>query len=224
MAPRPAALLAAAAIALGVSGCGTGTETTPGQTAATESVGGAGSTTETAVAAEALDTSGDETLPAEVAELLEPYGISGQDGIREAVAALDVLPEQRPLDVRASVRTDEVVFGTEDGEEVAVPIPGEHVYVSIAPYVEHTHDCHFHALGGCQGELVEEDISVTITDHTGQTLVEEETTTYVNGFVGYWLPQDAHGMITITQGERSGQSAFETGDGDATCITTLQLG
>lgn len=169
-----------------------------------------------------VDTSSDEALPEEVAAMVEGYGVSAEDGVRAAIMALDEVDQQRPLNVQASVRTDDVVFSDGD-QEVIVPIPGDLVYVSIAPYVDQTHPCHFHALGGCQGEMVGEEVHVHIVDHMGEVLVDEEVTTRTNGFVGYWLPQDAHGTVTVTQGERTGVAAFETGEGDPTCVTTLQL-
>lgn len=215
---RSAALLAALAVAVG--GCSSGDEGAP--TGAT--VGTAAQDTATAggVPAQEPDTSADEALPEEVAAMLEGYGVDAEEGVRAAITTLDRVDEQRPLTVQASVRTDDVVFG--DGEEeITVPIPGDLVYVSIAPYVEQTHPCHFHALGGCQGEMVGEEVHVRIVDHLGEVLVDEQVTTRANGFVGYWLPKDAHGTVTITQGELTGVAAFETGEGDPTCVTSLQL-
>lgn len=210
---RPTALLAALAVA--IAGCGPAEEGTSSTTTAAQGATSGG-------AAQDPDTSADEPLPEEVAAMLEGYGVQAEDGVREAIMALDRVDQPRPLSVQASVRTDDVVFG--DGEqEVTVPIPGDLVYVSIAPFVEQTHPCHFHALGGCQGEMVGEDVHVRIVDHLGEVLVDEDTTTRANGFVGYWLPKDAHGTVTVTQGGRSGVAAFETGEGDPTCVTTLQL-
>ncbi|WP_131106076.1 CueP family metal-binding protein [Ornithinimicrobium sufpigmenti] len=215
---RSAALLAALAVA--IAGCssadgGAPTSGTPG--AAAQDTATVGS-----VPAPEPDTSADEPLPQEVAAMLEGYGVDPQAGVRAAITTLDRVDEQRPLSVQASVRTDDVVFG--DGEEeITVPIPGDLVYVSIAPYVDQTHPCHFHALGGCQGEMVDEEVHVHIVDHLGEVLVDEQVTTRANGFVGYWLPKDAHGTVTITQGELTGVAAFETGEGDPTCVTSLQL-
>jgi len=95
--------------------------------------------------------------------------------------------------------------------------------VSIAPYIETTHECYFHSLATCQGELVDEPVDVRITDADGAVLVEESATTYANGFVGYWLPEDVEGTIEITQGDLSGNVPFSTTEGSPTCVTTLQL-
>lgn len=215
---RSAALLAALAVAVG--GCSSDEEGAP--TSATAGTATQDTATAGGIPAQEPDTSADEPLPEEVAAMLEGYDVQAEDGVREAIMALDRLDQPRPLSVQASVRTGDVVFG--DGEqEVTVPIPGDLVYVSIAPFVEQTHPCHFHALGGCQGEMVGEDVHVRIVDHLGEVLVDEDTTTRANGFVGYWLPKDAHGTVTITQDGLTGVAAFETGEGDPTCVTTLQL-
>ena len=157
----------------------------------------------------------------DLGSMLAPYGIPGDD-VRGAIEALDQVPQQRPLAVTGSVRAREVVFS--DGEEeLSVPIPGDEVYVSVAPYQSTTHDCFYHALGGCQGELSGVDVQVRITDDDGRVLVEEGATTYANGFVGYWLPADTTGTITMTRDDTSGRAGFDTGAEGATCITTLRL-
>ena len=214
---RHAALLTAALVAL--AGC----SSDDGDVAAADTTASEGAADDAeSVPAEDPDTSGDEALPEEVATMLAGYGVSAEDGVRAAIMTLDRNEEQRPLSIQGSVRTDDVVFS--DGEqEITVPIPGDLVYVSVGPYVDQTHPCHFHALGGCQGEMVGEEVDVQIVDHMGEVLVDETVTTRANGFVGYWLPKDAHGTVTITQGELTGVAAFETGDGDPTCVTTLQL-
>ncbi|NCT92717.1 hypothetical protein GXB85_17425 [Cellulomonas sp. APG4] len=154
-------------------------------------------------------------------DVLADLGLDGLTG-QEIVTRLDASPESRPLDFTASVREDEVLVG--DGTtEVAVPLDDGQFYVSISPYIETTHECYFHSLAGCQGELVDEPVEVMITDADGAVLVEENAMTYSNGFVGYWLPEDIEGTITVTQGDLSGSVPFSTTEGSPTCVTTLQL-
>lgn len=203
---RTTALLAALVLAAGVSACSTEDEAPTGVEASQEAGG---------------EEASDEALPEEVVAMLDGYDVAGQD-VRQAIATLDQVDQARPLAFQGSVRGEEVLFS--DGtQEVSVPIPGDEVYVSIAPFVQQTHECHFHALGSCQGEMVEETVQVTITDADGQTLVDEEVTTYANGFVGFWLPKGEQGTVAITQGDLSGETTFDTGPEGATCITTLQL-
>ena len=163
-------------------------------------------------------------LPAEVVSMVESLGVESVEGsdVREVIDAMDQLDQARPLPVQASVRAEEVVF-SQGGQEVAVPIAGDEVYVSIAPFVEQTHDCYYHALGGCQGELAGEDVHVTITAEGGEVLVDEDTTTYSNGFVGYWLPKDVAGTITVTRDGLAGEVPLDTSAQGPTCVTTLRL-
>ncbi|WP_347031227.1 CueP family metal-binding protein [Brevibacterium paucivorans] len=74
------------------------------------------------------------------------------------------------------------------------------------------------------GELDNEDIQVTITDEaTGEVLVDEATTTFDNGFIGFWLPNDATGLIEVSYQGRTGTTEFSTTDDGATCVTDLRL-
>ena len=205
---RPTLLLATAALAVGLTACSTEAP------AEQPSSGSAGQS-----ATGSAQASGE--LPETVTAALSAQGVTATD-VRTAITELDRLDQARPLDVQASVRPDQVVF-TADGQEVAVPVPGDEVYVSIAPYVEKTHECFYHALGGCQGEMTGEDVHVTITAEDGTVLVDEDATTYANGFVGYWLPKDTTGTISITQGEMTGEVPLDTGAEGPTCVATLQL-
>jgi hypothetical protein len=201
---RPAVLLAAVALAVGLSGCTTEEPTTAVPTST-----------------EATQTADEQQLPADLTSALEGFGVEGSD-VKAAITGLDQVDQERPLDVQASVRAHEVIFTGASGE-VSMPIPGEEMYVSIAPYVEQTHECYYHALGGCQGEMTGEDVHVTITADDGTVLVDEDVTTYANGFVGFWLPRDVTGTVAVTAGDLTGETPFDTTDEGPTCITTLQL-
>lgn len=154
-------------------------------------------------------------------DLLVEHGLDGLDG-RELVAELESSDDARPFAFAASVREDVVLVGDEDAE-VEVALPDGESYVSIAPYVESTHDCYYHSLATCQGELADQPVTVTITDDAGEVLVDEATTTEANGFVGFWLPEDVTGTITVEHADGVGSVPFSTADGSPTCITTLQL-
>lgn len=153
--------------------------------------------------------------------LLAAFGLQGRSG-REVVESLDRLDQQRPLPVAASVRSDRVLLsdGTRDAE---VPIEGDAFYLSIAPYRTRTHDCWFHNLGTCRGELANTDLHVTITTADGRVLVDKDTTTYANGFVGFWIPKDVTGTIVVTRDGLTATSDFASDARGATCVTTLPL-
>lgn len=155
-------------------------------------------------------------------DVLASVGLAGLDG-RQIVEKLDQDPAARPLNMKASVRPDHVVIGSAAGE-VNVPIEGEDsFYLSIAPYATQTHECYFHSLATCRGEMVSAPVTVKIVDDAGTVLVDEQATTYANGFVGFWLPKDIKGTVTVTADGRTGSVPFATGPEDATCLTTLQV-
>lgn len=191
--------------ALLLTGCG-GTDDDP-------SAGSKASSTPTPSASAA-----EAPAPAWVAE----YGLADKT-TAEIIDHLDRLAlSERPADLIASVRPDELLLTAGD-EEVSLPAADDAFYVSVAPYVDQTHECFYHSLTTCQGELQGEDVDVTIVTDDGDVLVDEQTTTYDNGFVGFWLPRDVEGTIEVTHEDHSGAVEFGTGKDDPTCITTLQL-
>ena len=154
---------------------------------------------------------------------LTAHGLAAMD----AVEIIDHLDRQkvteRPTDLIASVRADELLLSSDD-QEVMVDLPDNQTYVSIAPYLTSTHDCFYHSLTTCLGELSNEDIHVTITDEaTGEVLVDEATTTFDNGFIGFWLPDDVTSLIEVSYQGRTGTTEFSTTDDGATCVTDLRL-
>lgn len=83
---------------------------------------------------------------------LTAHGLAAMD----AVEIIDHLDRQkvteRPTDLIASVRADELLLSSGD-QEVVVDLPDNQTYVSIAPYLTSTHDCFYHSLTTCLGEL-----------------------------------------------------------------------
>ncbi len=89
--------------------------------------------------------------------------------------------------------------------------------------MRNTHECFYHNLASCQGELVGEDLTVRITSADGEVLADGTVTTYDNGFVGFWLPRDIEGTIEVEWEGLSATAPIATGPDDPTCITTIQL-
>ena len=156
-------------------------------------------------------------------EFLATYDLADME-VTDMIDRLDRLGvAERSSDYMASIRPDELVL-TDGEQEVALPMPQDSFYLSIAPYVDQTHDCFYHSLTTCQGELINEDLEVRITDKaTGEVLVDQTVTTYENGFAGFWLPREVDGSIEVTYGGQAGAVDFSTNDDGATCLTTLQL-
>ena len=156
-------------------------------------------------------------------ELLADLDLADED-VTGVIDQLDRLPvDERPTGLMASVQTDELVL-TDGQQEATMALPQGKSYVSIAPFVDETHDCYYHSLTTCLGEMSGEDVDVVITDsETGEAVVDESTTTFDNGFVGFWVPSDISGTIRITAEGRSGSTEFSTKSDGPTCVTDLQL-
>ncbi|MFW5470804.1 CueP family metal-binding protein [Knoellia sp. CPCC 206435] len=157
------------------------------------------------------------------AALLAKHDLSGKD----AVAVIDSLDrmsvESRPATLRASVRPDGLLLSGDDAT-VTLPIPRERFYLSVAPYVNRTHECFHHSLTTCKGELGGKQVQVTLVeDGTGKVLADETRTMFDNGFTGFWLPRDITATLTVTSEGRTATSTVSTGADDPTCVTTMQL-
>lgn len=122
----------------------------------------------------------------------------------------------------ASIDDKELTVENE-GEKSVYPLPEDEFFVSIAPYETVTHPCEIHSLTGCQGELAEEEMKVTITDAKGEVHVDKVMTTPANGFIDLWLPRDETYTIQVESEEKTGETVFSTFDGDPTCLTELPL-
>jgi hypothetical protein len=130
--------------------------------------------------------------------------------------------DERPRALKASVRPDELQLSDGD-EQVTLRMPADRFYLSIAPYRAKTHECYFHSLTTCQGEMASSDVHVKIVDTSGAVLVDRRTVTNANGFVGFWLPKGVSGTVEVTTGAGTGSQPFSTGADDPTCMTTLRV-
>jgi hypothetical protein len=163
--------------------------------------------------------------PAAEPSILAAYDLAGLDG-REIVDRLERVPvDARQPDLTASVRPGELLL-SEAGSDAptVVDLPDGEFYLSVAPYLEQTHDCYFHSLTTCRGELAGEEVRVTITDRdTGEALVDEVSETFDNGFAGFWLPSGIDATIQVALEGYSASADISTGPEDPTCLTTVQL-
>jgi hypothetical protein len=163
------------------------------------------------------------SMPAEAEPLMARYGLDGMDTV-QVIDHLDRLGgDDRPADLMASVRPGELVV-TSGKEELSLDIPDDRFYLSVAPYVDETHECFYHSLTTCKGELASEKVKVRLVDETtGKVLVDGTRTTFDNGFVGLWLPRDIEGTLRVTYDGKVGEVDIATDDKAPTCLTTLRL-
>jgi hypothetical protein len=153
--------------------------------------------------------------------VVQQLGFAGKNA-QQIVEAIDSSPDARPLDFTASVRGSELILAV-DERETSLALPSDKFYLSIAPYQTRTHECYFHSLATCRGELANADVTVKLVDEQGKVLVDGATTTYANGFVGFWLPRDIKGTVQVTYDGVTGTVPFATTEGSPTCLTTLRL-
>lgn len=156
-----------------------------------------------------------------VEAFLARNGLEGL-GATEIIDKLEATNDDRQQGPMGSVRATELVL-SDDQSEVSLPMPADQFYLSVAPYFTQTHDCFNHNLASCQGELANEVFKVTIIDEAGTTLVDDEYTSHDNGFIGFWLPADISGTLTIEQDDKQTTIPISTGANDPTCLTTTQL-
>lgn len=154
-------------------------------------------------------------------DLLTKHGLQGLSAV-QIIDRLDRTQDDRQAGLAGSVRVDELLLSDNAGN-VTLPIPADRFYLSLAPYLSKTHDCFFHNLMTCQGELAQTTVHVTIKDSSGKTLVDEDATTYANGFVGYWLPRDITGTLEVSYQSKKSVQPISTGKQAPTCLTTVKL-
>lgn len=145
-------------------------------------------------------------------------------GTVEAIDKLEQMPlDGRNSDARASVRPRELLVSVNGGEETSLPIPDGKFYVSIAPFVDATHECHFHSLTTCTGELGGKDIKVLVKDGAA-TVLSETRTAAPNGFIGLWVPAGRVLSVVTEYRGLTAKAVVDTASADAaTCVTTMKL-
>ena len=167
------------------------------------------------------EPSAPSTAPADVEAMLAKYELTGKDA-KAIIDELERTHDDKEAGLMGSVRQDQLVLRDDSGQ-VALPMPADQTYISIAPYTNRTHDCFFHSLATCQGEMVEQPVTLKFTDGSGAVIAQEESKTYINGFVGLWLPRDVNGQIEITAGGKSATAPLSTAADAPTCVTTIKL-
>lgn len=171
-------------------------------------------------------TRGSESTSVTVDEdLLQAHGFADSDA-HQIIDQLEALPvDERPQNLIASVTATSLQLRDDSGREAELPLPQDQFYLSVAPFVETTHECAFHSLTTCRGELRNREVTVSVVDSgSGETLEEGTSSTHDNGFLGLWLPRGITAELTCTVDDLTGTASIQTQTQDAlTCLTSLQL-
>jgi hypothetical protein len=171
-----------------------------------------------------IDTGATAGLGADADAMLAEYGIAAPASATELIEQLQAQPvTDRPDGLMASVRVNELLLAS-GNDEISLPLPQDEFHLSIAPYLSDTHECFYHSLTTCVGELGDEDFHVTITDDASEkVLFDRDVTTYENGFFDVTLPAGLDITVLIEDDEHSVELPLGTRADDATCVTTAQL-
>lgn len=158
------------------------------------------------------------------ADLLEDHGFADADA-HEIIDRLEALPvAERPQNLIASVTATSLQLRDDSGREAELPLPQDQFYLSVAPFVEATHECAFHSLTTCRGELRNREVAVSVVDSgSGETLEDGPRTTHDNGFVGLWMPRGITAELTFALENLAGTASISTQAEALTCLTSLQL-
>lgn len=156
-------------------------------------------------------------------ELLDAHGLSGLDA-REIIDELEALPlTERPEDLLASVLPDQLSLRDSSGGAASLLLPDGESYVSVAPFLEATHECFHHSLTTCLGELGERELAMQVAAADGEVLLDERRTTAPNGFLGLWLPRDQELTLTLALDGATATAPLRTDAESPTCLTAMQL-
>lgn len=122
------------------------------------------------------------TTGSSVPGLIEVYDLQGMDAV-DMIDHLDRVPlDERPTDLMASVMPEQLVL-TSETEEAALELPDDSFYLSIAPFMNQTHEFHCHSLTTCVGELSEQEVHLTVTDDdmtgTSSFSIDDEAATCI---------------------------------------------
>lgn len=96
-------------------------------------------------------------------------------------------------------------------------------YVAVAPYVDTTHPCTYHAKGSCQAELKNTELRFWLRSTDGAVNRAGIVRTGADGFVEWWLPHNKSYVVTFAYQGLRGTDRFGTFPKDRTCVTTTQL-
>jgi hypothetical protein len=129
----------------------------------------------------------------------------------------------KKIDIVTFVTPDTVNFKFKDGEAISIPVPDDVMIVSIAPYINKTHECATHYMSSCDAELKNEDMKITAFTAGGKILINKTMKTGPTGFLDLWLPRNQVIDIAVSAKGKNATGKIYTCRNSKTCDTTLKL-
>lgn len=106
----------------------------------------------------------------------EPKHTTSDEAVKERVYYYSVNDIEEGINV--SIDSKVMSVTNSNGKVIeSLNLPEDEFFVSIAPFKTMTHPCEINSLSGCQGELIEEELHVTVVDQKGNTIIDENMTT-----------------------------------------------
>lgn len=129
----------------------------------------------------------------------------------------------KKIDIVTFVTPDTVNFKFKDGETISIPVPNDMMIVSIAPYINKTHECATHYMSSCDAELKNEDMKITAANAGGKIFINKIMKTGPTGFLDLWLPRNQEITIVVSAKGKKATGKIYTYRNSKTCETTLKL-
>jgi hypothetical protein len=127
------------------------------------------------------------------------------------------------IDIVTFVTPEKVNFKFKDGQMISVPLPDDVMMVSIAPYINKTHECATHYISSCDAEMKSTNVKIVAVTAGGKTLINKTMKTAPTGFLDLWLPRNQVINITVSAKGKSATGKIFTNTNSKTCETTLKL-
>jgi hypothetical protein len=122
-------------------------------------------------------------------------------------------------DIRASINHEEIKV-IKNNQEYLIDLPSDLFYIAFAPYINETHDCFNHNLTGCLGEIINQDIEVTVYNEDEDIIETKIMNTGQDGFIGLYLSSETNYRVNVQFNDM--ESSFIT-NLYQTCYTEVKL-
>ena len=142
--------------------------------------------------------------------------------IKDAITLVNKWKFSNP-EITSYITTTELKVVFPDGREINTSLPDDEMFVAVAPYITNTHSCATHYFSSCQGEMVQKELRLKVTDSQQQIIYDDIIKTMKNGFFEMWLPRNKSFTFHLEFEGKSSDITIESYNDSKTCITTGRL-
>ena len=127
------------------------------------------------------------------------------------------------INIVSFVTPDAVNFKFRDGKTASIPLPDDEMLVSIAPYINKTHECATHYMSSCDAELKNKPVKIKAVSADNKIVFNKTVKMPPTGFYDLWLPRNQDITITVSALGKKTTGKIFTYKNSKTCETTLKL-